>query len=50
MKKKLFLLAVLVCSALSSATAAIDEALRSLITTSADVTITEVSNDDAYPF
>lgn len=50
MKKKLFLLAVLVCSALSSATAAIDEALRSLITTSADVTITEVSNDAAYPF
>lgn len=50
MKKKLLLLAVLLCTAVAGANAAIDESLSTLITTSSDVTITEVTNDEAYPW
>lgn len=50
MKKKIFMLAVLILSGLQFAVAAIDEQLRALITTSSDVEVTEVTNDEANPW
>lgn len=48
MKKRIFMLAVLILSGLQFAVAAIDEQLRALITTSDDIEVTEVTNDEAY--
>lgn len=42
MKKRIFMLAVLILSGLQFAVAAIDEQLRALITTSDDIEVTEV--------
>lgn len=42
--------AVLLLSGLQIAVAAIDEQLRALITTSDDIEVTEVTNDEAYPW
>lgn len=51
MKKKIFMLAVLILSGLQFAVAAIDEQLRALITTSSDdIEVTEVTNDEANPW
>ena len=50
MKKRIFMLAVLILSGLQFAVAAIDEQLRALITTSDDVEVTEVTNDAANPW
>lgn len=50
MKKRIFMLAVLILSGLQFAVAAIDEQLRALITTSSDVEVTEVTNDAANPW
>lgn len=50
MKKRLFMFAVLLLSGLQFAVAAIDEQLRALITTSDDIEVTEVTNDEAYPW
>ena len=50
MKKRIFMLAVLILAGLQFAVAAIDEQLRALITTSADVEVTEVTNDEANPW
>ena len=50
MKKRIFMLAVLILSVLQFAVAAIDEQLRALITTSSDVEVTEVTNDEANPW
>lgn len=50
MKKRIFMLAVLILSGLQFAVAAIDEQLRALITTSSDVEVTEVTNDEANPW
>lgn len=50
MKKRLFMFAVLLLSGLQFAVAAIDEQLRDLITTSDDIEVTEVTNDEAYPW
>lgn len=50
MKKRIFMLAVLILSGLQFAVAAIDEQLRALITTSDDIEVTEVTNDEAYPW
>lgn len=50
MKKRIFMLAVLILSGLQFAVAAIDEQLRALITTSDDVEVTEVTNDEANPW
>lgn len=50
MKKKIFMLAVLILSGLQFAVAAIDEQLRALITTSDDIEVTEVTNDEANPW
>lgn len=50
MKKRIFMLAVLILSGLQFAVAAIDEQLRALITTSDDIVVTEVTNDEAYPW
>lgn len=50
MKKRIFMLAVLILSGLQFAVAAIDEQLRALITTSSDVEVTEVTNDEATPW
>lgn len=50
MKKRIFMLAVLILSGLQFAVAAIDEQLRALITASSDVEVTEVTNDEANPW
>lgn len=50
MKKRLFMFAVLLLSGLQFAVADIDEQLRALITTSDDIEVTEVTNDEAYPW
>lgn len=50
MKKRIFMLAVLILSGLQFAVAAIDEQLRALITTSDDIEVTEVTNDEANPW
>lgn len=50
MKKRIFMLAVLILSGLQFAVAAIDEQLRALITTSDDIEVTEVTNDKAHPW
>lgn len=50
MKKRLFMFAVLLLSGLQFAVAAIDEQLRALITTSDDIEVTEVTNDEANPW
>ena len=50
MKKRIFMLAVLILSGLQFAVAAIDEQLRALITTSDDIEMTEVTNDEANPW
>ena len=50
MKKRIFMLAVLILSGLQFAVAAIDEQLRALITTSDDIEVTEVTNDAANPW
>lgn len=51
MKKKIIMLAVLILSGLQFAVAAIDEQLRALITTSSDdIEVTEVTNDEANPW
>lgn len=50
MKKRIFMLAVLILSGLQFAVAAIDEQLRALITASDDVEVTEVTNDEANPW
>ena len=50
MKKRIFMLVVLILSGLQFAVAAIDEQLRALITTSSDVEVTEVTNDEANPW
>lgn len=50
MKKRIFMLAVLILSGLQFAVAAIDEQLRALITTSSDIEVTEVTNDEANPW
>lgn len=50
MKKRIFMFAVLILSGLQFAVAAIDEQLRALITTSSDVEVTEVTNDEANPW
>ena len=50
MKKRIFMLAVLILSGLQFAVAAIDEQLRALITTSDDIEVTEVTNDEAHPW
>lgn len=50
MKKRIFMLAVLILSGLQFAVAAIDEQLRALITTSDDIEVTEVTNDAAHPW
>lgn len=44
------MLAVLILSGLQFAVAAIDEQLRALITTSDDIEVTEVTNDEANPW
>lgn len=50
MKKRIFMFAVLILSGLQFAVAAIDEQLRALITTSDDIEVTEVTNDEANPW
>lgn len=50
MKKRIFMLAVLILLGLQFAVAAIDEQLRALITTSDDIEVTEVTNDEANPW
>ena len=50
MKKRIFMLAVLILSGLQFAVAAIDEQLRALIITSDDIEVTEVTNDEANPW
>lgn len=51
MKKRIIMLAVLILSGLQFAVAAIDEQLRALITTSSDdIEVTEVTNDEANPW
>lgn len=50
MKKRIFMLAVLILSGLQFAVAAIDEQLRALITASDDIEVTEVINDEANPW
>ena len=50
MKKRIFMLAVLILSGLQFAVAAIDEQLRALITTSDDIEVTEVTNDAVNPW
>lgn len=50
MKKRIFMLAVLILSGLQFAVAAIDEQLRALITTSDGIEVTEVTNDEAHPW
>ena len=50
MKKRIFMLAVLILSGLQFAVASIDEQLRALITTSDDIEVTEVTNDEANPW
>lgn len=50
MKKRIFMLAVLILSGLQFAVAAIDEQLRALITASDDIEVTEVTNDAANPW
>lgn len=50
MKKRIFMLAVLILSGLQFAVAAIDEQLRALITTSDGIEVTEVTNDEANPW
>ena len=50
MKKRIFMLAVLILSGLQFAVAAIDEQLRALITTSDGIEVTEVTNDKAHPW
>lgn len=50
MKKRIFMLAVLILSGLQFAVAAIDEQLRALITTSDDIEVMEVTNDEANPW
>lgn len=50
MKKRIFMLAVLILSGLQFAVAAIDEQLRALITASDDIEVTEVTNDEANPW
>ena len=50
MKKRIFMLAVLILSGLQFSVAAIDEQLRALITTSDDIEVTEVTNDEANPW
>ena len=50
MKKRIFMLAVLILSGLQFAVAAIDEQLRALITTSDDIEVTEVTNDEVNPW
>ena len=50
MKKRIFMFAVLILSGLQFSVAAIDEQLQALITTSDDIEVTEVTNDEAYPW
>ncbi len=50
MKKRIFMLAVLILSGLQFAVPAIDEQLRALITASDDIEVTEVTNDKAHPW
>lgn len=50
MKKRIFMLAVLILSWLQFAVAAIDEQLRALITASDGIEVTEVTNDAANPW
>lgn len=50
MKKRIFMLAVLILSGLQFAVAAIDEQLRALITASDNIEVTEVTNDEANPW
>lgn len=50
MKKRIFMLAVLILSGLQFAVAAIDEQLRALITASDDIEVAEVTNDEANPW
>lgn len=50
MKKRIFMLAVLILSGLQFAVAAIDEQLRAPITASDDIEVTEVTNDEANPW
>lgn len=50
MKKRIFMLAVLILSGLQFAVAAIDEQLRALITTSDGIEVTEVTNNEAHPW
>lgn len=50
MKKRIFMLAVLILSGLQFAVAAIDEQLRALITISDGIEVTEVTNDEAHPW
>lgn len=50
MKKRIFMLAVLILSGLQFAVAAIDEQLRALITASDGIEVTEVTNDEAHPW
>lgn len=50
MKKRIFMLAVLILSGLQFAVAAIDEQLRALITASDDIEVMEVTNDEANPW
>lgn len=50
MKKRIFMLAVLILSGLQFAVATIDEQLRALITASDDIEVTEVTNDEANPW
>ena len=50
MKKRIFMFAVLILSGLQFSVAAIDEQLRALITTSDDIEVTEVTNDEANPW
>lgn len=50
MKKRIFMLAVLILSGLQFAVAAIDEQLRALIIASDDIEVTEVTNDEANPW
>ncbi len=50
MKKRIFMLAVLILSGLQFAVAAIDEQLRALITAYDDIEVTEVTNDEANPW
>lgn len=50
MKKRIFMLAVLILSGLQFAVAAIDEQLRALITASDGIEVTEVTNDKAHPW